>query len=117
MSLDLDAVRRNVDRIATTQEQITRSVDQITAGQERMTREITKLQYKNSEPPPRPTPAPARKSALRSSRASAVRIGVGRLDATEPLGLRGGTVDIRGGQRLCRERVALPCRPISVGRS
>ncbi len=64
MSLDLDAVRQNIDRITTTQEQITRSVAQLTAGQEQMTREITKLQaveqyvlYKNSEPPPRPAPA------------------------------------------------------------
>jgi septal ring factor EnvC (AmiA/AmiB activator) len=72
MSLDLNAVRQNVDRIATTQEEITRSVDQVTAGQERMTREITKLQFKNSEAPPRPTPASARKSALRLSRPSAV---------------------------------------------
>src|SRR5260370_13058762 len=66
MSLDLDAVRQNIDRITTTQEQITRRVDQLTAGEEQMTREITKIQaveqsipYKKSEPPPRPTPAPA----------------------------------------------------------
>ena len=65
MSLDLDAVRQSVDRIAASQEQITRSVDQLAAGQEQITREIAKLQaieqyllYKNSEPPPRPAPAP-----------------------------------------------------------
>jgi methyl-accepting chemotaxis protein len=83
ISLDLDAMRQNVDRIATTQEQITHSVDRIaitqeqithsvdrlTAGQEQMTREITKLQaieqqilHKNSEPAPRPAPASARKT-------------------------------------------------------
>ena len=44
MSLDLDVVRQNVDRIATTQEQMTRSVDRLTAGHEQMTREITELQ-------------------------------------------------------------------------
>ena len=98
MSLDLDAVRQSVDRIATSiaasQEQITRSVDRIaasittsqeqimhsverlTAGQEQMTREITKLQeteqyilYKNSESPP--PPAPARTRAPRPLQAPA----------------------------------------------
>ena len=100
MSLDLDAVRQSVDRIATSiaasQEQITRSVDRIaasittsqeqimhsverlTAGQEQMTREITKLQeteqyilYKNSESPPPPAPAPARARAPRPLQAPA----------------------------------------------
>jgi hypothetical protein len=87
MSLDLDAVRQNVDRIAITQEQITRSVDrltagqqrmtrtvdQLTAGQERMTREISKLQAvaQQSKPPPRP--ASARKPMLPSSPAPTVR--------------------------------------------
>ena len=52
MSLDLDAVRQNVDRIAITQEQITRSVDRLTAGQEQMTREITKLQATGFLDPP-----------------------------------------------------------------
>jgi hypothetical protein len=89
ISLDLDAMRQSVDRIAASiavvqermtrsidgiapsiavnQEKITRSVDQLAAGQEQMTREITKLQaveqyvlYKNSEPPPRPASVPAR---------------------------------------------------------
>jgi hypothetical protein len=98
MSLDLDAVRQSIDRIAanmtaiqeqmsrsgdriansilSNQEQIARSVDQLTAGQEQMTREIAKLQaveqyvlYKNAEPPPRSAPAPARNQILRSSQA------------------------------------------------
>jgi hypothetical protein len=34
MSLDLDAVRESVDRIAASQEQMTRNVDQLAAGQE-----------------------------------------------------------------------------------
>jgi len=90
MSLDLDAVRQSIDRIATSiaviqeqmsrgadriaTEQIARSVAQLTAGQEQMTREITKLQaveqyvlYKNAEPPPRPTPAPMCNPVLRPS--------------------------------------------------
>jgi uncharacterized phage infection (PIP) family protein YhgE len=98
MSVDFDAVRESIDRIANgmtaiqeqmsrsaegvansitaSQEQITRSVDQLTAGQEQMAREITKLQaveqyvlYKNAEPPPRSAPAPARNQVLRSSQA------------------------------------------------
>ena len=98
MSLDLDAVRQSVDRIATSiaasqeqmtrsvdriassQERIARTVDQLAAGQEQMTREITKLQeieqyilYKNSEPPPRPAPAQVPKPVLRPSQAPTVR--------------------------------------------
>jgi hypothetical protein len=99
MSLDLDAVRQSVDRIATSiaasqeqmtrsvdriassQERIARTVDQLAAGQEQMTREITKLQeieqyilYKNSEPPPpRPVPAPTRNPVARPSQAPVVR--------------------------------------------
>src|SRR5712671_6037764 len=98
MSVDLDAVRQSVDRIATSmsaiqeqmsrgadriansiganQEQIARSVDQLTAGQEQMTREITKLQaveqyvlYKNADPPPRPAAAPVPKPVSRASQA------------------------------------------------
>ena len=98
MSLDLDAVRQSIDRIATSmsaiqeqmsrgadriansivanQEQIARSVDQLTVGQEQMTREITKLQaveqyvlYKNADPPPRPAAAPVPKPVLRASQA------------------------------------------------
>jgi len=102
MSMDLEAVRQSIDRIATSiaagqeqmtrsidriatgistsQHQMTRSVDQITAAQERMTHEITKLQaveqyvlYKNSEPPPRSDPAPALKHVPRPSQASTAR--------------------------------------------
>jgi septal ring factor EnvC (AmiA/AmiB activator) len=73
ISVDLDAIRQNVDRIAITQEQITRNVDQLTAGQERMTREISKLQAvaQQSKPPPRP--ASARKPMLPSSPVPTVR--------------------------------------------
>jgi len=73
ISLDLDAMRQNVDRIAITREQIRRNVDQLTAGQERMTREISKLQAvaQQSKPPPRP--ASARKPMLPSSPAPTVR--------------------------------------------
>jgi hypothetical protein len=75
ISLDLDAVRRSIDGLATglatsiarSQEQMTRSVDQLAAGLEQMTREIVKLQAveqsvlnKNSEPVPRPAPAQLR---------------------------------------------------------
>jgi hypothetical protein len=80
MSLDFDVMRENVDRIATTQERITRSIDRLSAGQEQMTREIAKLQaveqqilHKNSEPPPRPAPALARKIVPRSAQAPAAR--------------------------------------------
>src|SRR5229473_487824 len=80
MSLDLDAVRQSIDRIATSmsaiQEQIARSVDQLTVGQEQMTREITKLQaveqyvlYKNADPPPRPAAAQVLKPVPRPSQA------------------------------------------------
>ena len=69
-SLDLDAVRLSVDRIATSQEQIKRSIDQLSAGQDQLTKEIAKLQaveqyilYKNSEPPPRPAAAPTAAAA------------------------------------------------------
>lgn len=83
ISLDVEAVRQNVDRIAITQEQITRSVDQLaaaqtrmtrnvdrlTAGQERMTRDITKLQTAEQKvrPPARRAPGSVRKTAQRSS--------------------------------------------------
>jgi septal ring factor EnvC (AmiA/AmiB activator) len=89
ISLDLDAMRQNVDRIAITQEQITRSVDQLTtgqqrmtrnidqltAGQERITREISKLQAVEQQikPPPRSASASARKPVARSSPAPTVR--------------------------------------------
>jgi hypothetical protein len=71
-SLDLDAVRQNVDRIANSQEQIKRSIDQLSAGQEQLTKEIAKLQaveqyilYKNSEPPAARSPAPPPAAAPR----------------------------------------------------
>jgi hypothetical protein len=76
MSLDVDAVRQSLDRIAAAQEQMTRNVDQLAVGQEQMTREIAKLQaigqyilYKNSEPPPQLATPPARKPVPRSSQA------------------------------------------------
>jgi septal ring factor EnvC (AmiA/AmiB activator) len=75
-----EQVTQSIGRIAASQEQIARSIDRLTAGQEQMTREITKLQeiaqyflYKNSEPPPRPAPAPARNPIPRSSQAPTVR--------------------------------------------
>jgi len=43
MSLDLEAVRRSVDRILIAQEQITRDVDQLMAGQEQITRDAAQL--------------------------------------------------------------------------
>jgi hypothetical protein len=68
---DLDAVRQDVERIATAQDQIIRTISQLTAGQEQLTKEIAKVQateqyilYKNSEAPPaRPAPAPVRRTA------------------------------------------------------
>jgi hypothetical protein len=80
VSLDLDSVRQGVDRIATSQEQISRTIGQLVAGQEQMTREIAKLQaieqyilYKNSEPPARPAPAGPARPATRPSQAPAAR--------------------------------------------
>jgi flagellin-like hook-associated protein FlgL len=75
----IEQITQNVGQIASSivasQEQMTRSVDQLAAGQEQMTREIIRLQaisqyalYKNSEPPLRPTPAPAPKPVTRSVR-------------------------------------------------
>ncbi len=77
ISVDLDAMRQTVERIAVTQEQITRNVEKLTAGQERMTREISRLQatgqHKNSEPSPRSASASARKPVPRSAQAPTVR--------------------------------------------
>jgi hypothetical protein len=80
ISVDLDAIRQIVDRIAVTQEHITRSVDQLTGSQEQMMREISKLQAaeqqkrgKNSEPLLPPAPALARKPVPRSAQTSTVR--------------------------------------------
>ncbi len=44
ISVDLDAIRQIVDRIAVTQEQITRNFDQLRGSQEQMMHEISKLQ-------------------------------------------------------------------------
>jgi hypothetical protein len=78
MSLDVDAVRQSLNRIAASQEQMTRNVDQIAVGQEQMTREIAKLQaigqyilYKNSEPPPPQASTPS--ATTRSSQARTAR--------------------------------------------
>jgi hypothetical protein len=98
ISIDLDAIResidriapgivagqeqmaRSIERIAATQEQLARTVDKLTASQEQAMREITKLQaveqyilYKSSEPPPRPALAPARNPAPRPSLIPIVR--------------------------------------------
>jgi methyl-accepting chemotaxis protein len=43
MSLDLEATRQSVDRIAITQEQIMRNIDELTAGQEQITRNVDQL--------------------------------------------------------------------------
>jgi septal ring factor EnvC (AmiA/AmiB activator) len=73
ISLDLDAVRQSVDRIATTQDQITRTIDQLATRQEQITGEVTKLQEgeqqifnKDSESPPKSAPALARNPMPRS---------------------------------------------------
>jgi hypothetical protein len=80
VSLDLDAVRQSIDRIAAGQEQMTRTVDQLAAGQEQMAREINKLQaieqymlYKNSEPRATAAPAPAPKPVPRPAQTPTVR--------------------------------------------
>ncbi len=79
-SRDFDAVRQSVDRIAISQQKITRTVDQVAARQDQMWSEITKLQaisqyilYKNSETPPRPTPAMVPTPIPRPSQARKVR--------------------------------------------
>ncbi len=81
ISLDHDALRRSIDRLATStatiQEQVTRrierSIDRLSAGQEQTTREINDLQTveqyildKISTPPPRSAPATVSKPILRS---------------------------------------------------
>jgi hypothetical protein len=69
-SVDLDAVRERVDRIATTQDLMTHAIGQLAATQERIAQEITKLReveqyllyktsYKEPEPALRPAVAPA----------------------------------------------------------
>jgi len=69
MSLDLDAVRQSIDRIAAGQEQITRSIDQIattiTAGQEQITRSIDQI-------------ATSREQTTRSTAQAATSIATGK---------------------------------------
>jgi hypothetical protein len=79
ISVDLDAIRQIVDRIAVTQEQITRNFDQLRGSQEQMMQEISKLQAaeqqnrgKNSEPV-LAAPSSARKAIPRSQQALTVR--------------------------------------------
>jgi hypothetical protein len=80
MSLDLDAVRQSVDRIAASQVQMTRSVSELTAGQEWMTRDFTSelqaveqdVHDKISVLPPRSAPAQLSKPAPRPSQAPTV---------------------------------------------
>jgi hypothetical protein len=80
MSLNLDAVRQSVERIAygiaAGQEQMTRNVGQLASGQEQMMREMSELQTveqyvldRISAPPPRPAPTPVSKPVLRSPQA------------------------------------------------
>jgi hypothetical protein len=77
MSLDLDAVRQGIDRIATglasSQEQMRHSVEELSANHEWMTRDFSsKLEAvehnildKISAPPQRPTPTPPRNPVQR----------------------------------------------------
>ena len=82
ISLDRDAVRQSLDRIATSvatsQEQmarrIERSIERLAAGQEQITRQINDMQTfeqyvldKLSTLPPRPTPPTVSKPILRST--------------------------------------------------
>jgi hypothetical protein len=88
ISLDRDAVRQSLDRIATSvatsQEQMTRrierSIDRIAEGQKQTTREISDLQTveqyvldRVSAPPPRSAPTTVSKPVLRSPQAPIVR--------------------------------------------
>ena len=84
ISLDIDAVRQSIDRIATGQEQMTRRIehsierntDRLATGQDETTREISDLQtfeqyllHRISTLPPRPAPATVSKPVLRSPQA------------------------------------------------
>jgi hypothetical protein len=78
---DLDAVRERIDRIASSQEQVTRTVAELTAGQGQITQEITRIReveqyllymtsYKGAESKaadalPRPVPIPVPKPPRR----------------------------------------------------
>jgi hypothetical protein len=68
ISIDLEAIRQIIDRIAVTQEQITRNFDQLMGSQTQMMDEISKLQAAehqnrgtNSEPLLAAAPSSARK--------------------------------------------------------
>jgi len=84
ISLDIDAARQSMDRIATGQEQMTRRIehsierntDRLATGQDETTREISDLQtfeqyvlHRISMLPPRPAPTTASKPVLRSPQA------------------------------------------------
>jgi hypothetical protein len=84
VSLDINAVRQSIDRIATGQEQMTRriergierSTDRLATGQDQTTREISDLQtfeqyvlHRISILPPRPAPTTMSKPVLRSPQA------------------------------------------------
>lgn len=88
MSLDLDALRQGIDRIATgladSQEEMKRSAEQLAASREWMTRDFSsKLQAvehnildKISVPPPRPAPAPPRSPVQRPAQVPMVHSGI-----------------------------------------
>jgi hypothetical protein len=57
ISIDLDAIRQTVDRIAVTQEQIARDFDELRGSEEEMMHEISKLQV--AEPQKRGTKSEA----------------------------------------------------------
>jgi hypothetical protein len=78
ISLDLDTVRQNIDRLSSSQQQMTRDVDRLVASQAQVAGEIAKLQAlgqyildKNSEPQPPQAPAP--RATSRSSQGRTVR--------------------------------------------
>jgi hypothetical protein len=85
MSLDIDAVRRNVDRMITSfalgQSQMTRSINQLRTGQDWMASDFAaKLKAveqdildRASTPAPRPASAPASKPVLRPPHVAATR--------------------------------------------
>ena len=79
---DLDAVQERIDRIASSQEQVTRTMARLTASQGQIAQEITKIReveqyllyktsYKAADPLPRPFPVPAHKPARRTPLSSA----------------------------------------------
>jgi hypothetical protein len=79
VSIEIDAVRQSVDRIAASQEQMRRTVDKVGAGQEWMARDFSnKLQAVEQDildkmPPLRPAPALVRKPVPQLSQAPTVR--------------------------------------------